>query len=554
MPSDALPTDLLLDSLHQITIKIAREEALAHVLQDVADLACRVSGARCVAMRVVGTQLAADTLVISRAEPEAQGGGTEGRCREILSVLADQPQVVHVPGGPSSLPVDRLLRPLTGGASLLSVPLLVGTDCLGQLCLLDKAAADLFTPFDVKAAKLLAAQAALAVKKLRLVKSHVRRSKELEARTRQLAALNNASMAIAGELVLDKVLQQIVNSARELVGAEYAALGVPSREGTLESFVYSGINREDAARIPRLPQGQGLLGAIIRERRPIRIANIEEDPRSVGFPPNHPDMHSFVGIPVVAGGETLGNLYLTNKRDGLEFTATDQELLEMLAAHAAIVIQNSRLYEQVGRLAIVAERARIGMDLHDGVIQSIYAVGLTLESVRLALPEEDSEIDQLLGHAIEGLNETIRDIRNFILDLRPRRFSGDLDQGMARLVREFQANTMIPVTLKVTPEDVTALPTPVARAVFLTTQEALANIARHARASRVMIEAYRDRGSVKLMIEDDGRGFDMEAQVQTVGHGLSNMRARAEELHGSFSLNSASGQGTKIVLTLPMPE
>jgi len=223
----------------------------------------------------------------------------------------------------------------------------------------------------------------------------------------------------------------------------------------------------------------------------------------------------------------------------------------MLAAHAAIVIQNSRLYEQIGRLAIVAERARIGMDLHDGVIQSIYAVGLTLESVRLSLPENRDEADKLLAQSIEGLNDTIRDIRNFILDLRPHRFSGDLQQGLARLVREFQANTMIPVTLSMSLKASLPVSPPVARAIFLTAQEALANVARHARASQVVVEAQQADSTFELAITDDGRGFDAKVQVQTVGHGLSNMRARAESLEGSFALESSPGQGTSIKLTLP---
>lgn len=377
----------------------------------------------------------------------------------------------------------------------------------------------------------------------------------LETRSRQLAALNEAAMAIAGELALDKVLQQIVDSARELVGAQYAALGVADGEGYLETFIHSGMSEEAAAKISHLPRGLGLLGAIVREKRTIRIPRISDDPRSVGFPAGHPAMDSFLGVPIVAGDQPLGNLYLTNKIDADEFTRADQEMVEMLAAHAAIAIQNARLYEQVGRLAIVEERARIGMDLHDGVIQSIYAVGLTLESARLALSEnleEAKETDRLLEHAIEELNGTIRDIRNFILDLRPRRFSGDLKQGLARLVREFQANTMVNVSLEVKSEAVESLPASIARAIFLTMQEALANVARHSRATEVDISARRINGTVRLTIVDNGRGFDLSSQRRAIGHGLSNMRTRAEELDGTFRLQSAPGQGTKIVLTLPI--
>lgn len=376
---------------------------------------------------------------------------------------------------------------------------------------------------------------------------------ELDRRTQQLAALSRAAMAIASELSLDKVLQQIVDSARELTGAQYAALGVPNAEGLLETFIYSGLSAKEAARMAHLPRGYGLLGAIIREQRPIRIGRISDDPRSVGFPEGHPPMESFLGIPILAGAEPVGNLYFTNKMAAAEFTAEDEELVVMLAAHAAIAIQNARLYEQVGRLAILEERTRIGMDLHDGIIQSIYAVGLTLESTRLVLPEDPQEADQLLGVAIEGLNDAIRDIRNFILDLRPQRFAGDLSEALARLQREFQANTAVPVILTVSPEAVQGLPTAVARAIFLTTQESLANIARHARATQVNLLIERSEAAVRLTISDNGRGFDRATQAQAMGHGLANMRTRTEELHGVFSLDSAPGQGTTIRLQLPLP-
>lgn len=374
---------------------------------------------------------------------------------------------------------------------------------------------------------------------------------ELEERNRQLEALNQAAIAIAGELSLVKVLQKIVDSARELVGAAYAAVGVPNADGLMETFVHSGMSSDEVDKIAHSPHGLGLLGAIIREKRPIRVPRIGDDPRSVGFPLHHPPMVSFLGVPIFAGKQVLGNLYLTEKFDALEFSVDDQKIVEMFAAHAAIAIQNARLYEQVSRLAVVEERARIGMDLHDGIIQSIYAVGLTLESVKLVIPGQPEKVDKLLDRAIVGLNDAIRDIRNFILDLRPQRFRGDVDVGISRLVREFQANAMVSVQLDVEPEAVASLSTPVARAIFLTTQEALANIARHARATQVIIKARRLEGLVELTVLDNGRGFDIDTQNQTIGHGLSNMRARAEELQGSCVIQSVPGSGTRIELSLP---
>ena len=365
-----------------------------------------------------------------------------------------------------------------------------------------------------------------------------------------LESFNKAALAIAGELDSRKILQVVVDTARVLVNAQYAALGVPGRNGLLRRFVYSGMTPEEAAAMPHLPRGEGLLGVIIDEQTSIRLPEIAQDPRSAGFPEGHPLMTSFLGVPIVRAGETLGNLYLTNKMDGDCFTDSDETLIKMLAAHAAVAIQNANLYEEVERLAILEERSRIGMDLHDGVIQSIYAVGLTLESFRLELPDDSGDTAHLLETAISGLNDAIRDIRNFILDLRPRRFSGDLSQGLARLVREFQANTMIPVTLTIA-QQIDDLPTPSASAVFLTTQESLANIARHARASEVTLTLVRSDTAVTLVISDNGQGFDPLDDSRRVGHGLANMQARADGLGGSFKVNAAPGEGTTVTLRLP---
>lgn len=365
-----------------------------------------------------------------------------------------------------------------------------------------------------------------------------------------LIALHEAALAIARDLSLDNVLQHIVEAARRLAGARYAALGVPDTDGRLETFVHSGIAATVVATIPHYPQGLGLLGEIIHTQQSIRLPCLQDHPRSVGFPPNHPPMTSFLGVPIIGGGAAMGNLYLTEKIGATEFSESDQRMVEMLAAHAAVAIQNARLYNQVERLAVLEERTRIGMDLHDGVIQSIYAVGLTLESTRLALPEAPDEVMQLLDRAIMGLNDAIQDIRNYILDLRPRRFRGNLEQGLAQLVREFQANTLTPVTVE-TVGALDALPTPVARALFLASQEALANVARHARATAVSVRLRVQTDAVTLTIVDNGRGFNIHDQTRHIGHGLANMQARADELRGVFSLHTAPGQGTSITLRLP---
>ncbi|MBI4769564.1 MAG: GAF domain-containing sensor histidine kinase, partial [Chloroflexi bacterium] len=260
---------------------------------------------------------------------------------------------------------------------------------------------------------------------------------------------------------------------------------------------------------------------------------------------------SFVSVPLESKNRVIGTLDLAS-RARREFSERDLNMLLAIGHQIGMAVENARLYERVGRLAILEERSRIGMDLHDGVIQSIYAVGLTLESARLALRDDPRSANESVGQAISALNDAIRDIRNFILDLRPQRFEGDLDRGISRLVREFQANALVPVELSVNSEAVARLSPRVAQTLFLTTQEALANVARHARASRVWVGVTQEDGMVKLNISDDGRGFDLSGQPQTVGHGLANMRARAADLQGTFIIESSPGQGTALCLSIPL--
>ncbi len=553
MTENGREIDSLLDAISQATLKITQYGDLRKTLQRIVDSARELLAANYAVLATFQQDHVAQNFVFSGIDPETagsiahppQGIGLLGALtseRETIRIplLTDHPKFSGFPAGHPPM------------NSFLGMPIEQNGVVYGRIYIADKLAGVPFDHTDEQLLRLFAAHAAVALQNAQLVEANRDDRQKLEQRTRQLAALDKATMAISGELTLDKVLQQIVDAARDLVDAQYAALGVPNNQGLLDTFIESGLSKEEIALIPHLPKGHGLLGVLIRERRTIRIPRIGDDPRSVGFPEGHPPMEPFLGVPVMAGGEVVGNLYLTNKIGANEFTQVDQDLVELLAAHAAVAIQNARLYEQVGRLAIVEERTRIGMDLHDGIIQSIFAVGLTLESTKLSLPNNPEDADNLLSHAIEGLNSTIRDIRNFILDLRPHRFQGNLEQGLGRLVREFQANTMVAVSLSAQQEALTVVSASVARSLFLTTQEALANIARHARAKQVIISIEQQENHIVLRISDDGRGFDMAAKSYSIGHGLANMLARAKDLDGTFQIDSAPGQGTAIKLEVPV--
>jgi signal transduction histidine kinase len=543
----------------------------------------------------------------------------------------------------------------------------------------------------------------------------------------RLAALNRASLELVSDLSLETVLERIVQLAREQAGARYAALGVVNESGDLDQFIPIGMTEEEIARMDHLPVGLGLLGLLGEERRAVRVPEIKADPRSVGFPPNHPQMHSFLGVPVVLGETLLGQLYLTDKLDYPEFTEQDVRVIETLAAYAAVAITNARLYEklirrdqqlssrnedlrllndvasaltsslemdeilektldlviayldfeageifllednrkrlrmachrgdfeedfshlerfrigqgyvgtvaatgkplvsnnlrkdmrylrpavldagfkciaciplstgvttvgvmavatrrdrtlsdrvlrlltaigswagitfenarlnrQARRVAVLEERERIGMDLHDGTIQSIYGVGLALDLARVSLEENPDIARKKIAEAIDALNDTIRDIRAYILDLRPRQFRGDdLRLGLDRLVEEFRANCSARVSLVKPENGLVDFPGDNATALFRICQESLANIAKHARANNVEVHLWTAKDRVLLEIADDGRGFDLQKMSVTLGHGLSNMHVRARKVGGEVEITSGPGQGTTVLAWVP---
>jgi signal transduction histidine kinase len=366
-----------------------------------------------------------------------------------------------------------------------------------------------------------------------------------------VAALETATRAIAGLLAVDEVLQVIVEQVRPLVGARYAALGIVDTEGVMERFITSGIDDATRARIGAPPRGHGFLGLIVRENRSIRIRDIAVDPRRYGFPPNHPPMHSFLGVPVTVKGRSVGNLYLTDKSGEAEFSEEDQALVETFAVHAGIAIENARLHEQVQRLAIVDERERISTDLHDSIIQSIYAVGLSLEDVAEIVRTDPDEVERRIERAIVNLHLTIRDIRNFIFGLRPELLGGTtLIDGLVVIVEEFRHNSMIDVELHV--GEIEVEPDEHTTAHLLgVVNESLSNVARHSGGTRatVFVECRRADG-LTLVVEDNGRGFDPGA-VGALGHqGLVNMRSRVASVGATIEIVS-DRTGTRVVVHRP---
>jgi signal transduction histidine kinase len=543
----------------------------------------------------------------------------------------------------------------------------------------------------------------------------------------RLIALHQASLELVKDVSLETLLERIATVACEQAEAQYAALGVLDAHGKLEKFIAVGMTAREIQRIAHPPRGLGLIGALMNTREPLRVPVIQEHPLSVGFPPNHPPMRSFLGVPIRTGDRQLGQIYLTDKKNAPEFTSDDEKIIQMLAAYAATAITNARLYEQmrerdialtrrnvdmaflnsiasiltssleldeilnktlglvmnymgveageiflleedrrslrmvlhrgqaaeafwtrnvfkvgegyigivaenrkpvvstdlandvrflreavvkagfrqiacipllsgenlmgvmsvatqgtepiddhnvemmaaVGnwaglaienarlhanarRLAVLEERQRIGMDLHDGIIQSIYGVGLSLESALHSIESDPQDAKQRVQQAIDGLNQTIRDLRSYILDLRPRQLGNDgLMSGIKRLIAEYRANTFAEVHLTEPDSDLNDLPQSHVMALFHICQEALANSAKHARAKKVHIAVWMTDERVLMEINDDGKGFNMEAMQVSIGHGLSNMRTRARSVGGDVDISSAPNEGTTVLAWVP---
>jgi signal transduction histidine kinase len=261
---------------------------------------------------------------------------------------------------------------------------------------------------------------------------------------------------------------------------------------------------------------------------------------------------SLACIPLTAHRKVVGVMSVASRQERL-FSTRELDLLTAIGTWAGTAIENVRLNRQARRLAVLEERERIGMDLHDGIIQSVYAVGLALDYARMAVDENPNLAQDKISRAIDGLNDAIRDIRAYILDLRPRQLRGEetLMEGIESLAEEFRANTIAEIELNGTNNGLADLPREHSLALFHICREALANVAKHAQARRADISLWTTEDRVMLKVTDDGRGFDLRKMSVTLGHGLSNMHRRARKVGGDVEISSTPSEGTSILAWVP---
>ena len=378
---------------------------------------------------------------------------------------------------------------------------------------------------------------------------------ERAARSDTDRRLIEAGMILASELSLEVVLRRIVEVAAELTDARYGALGVLTSDGQkIEEFITVGITPEERAALGDPPTGHGLLGALIREAHPMRVTDIGADPRSVGFPPHHPPMRSLLGAPITGRGRVFGNIYLTDKSGADAFNDEDERVLVVLASQAAIAVENARLYDEaerngreLRRLEMLEERERIAKELHDGVIQSLFAVGMSLQAV--ASMSGDENVSRRLDAVVEDVDHSIRDLRNYIFGLRPGILADrQLDAALRELADAFGARSDVVTVVEIDGEAASHLASRAADVVQLV-REALSNVERHAGATTCRVTLRREAGGLVVEIDDDGSGFDLSAP--SAGMGLSNLRKRVASLDGRVEIESEAGKGTTVRATLP---
>lgn len=365
------------------------------------------------------------------------------------------------------------------------------------------------------------------------------------SRLDRLSPLIAEAASVEGESDLGRVLRTLVAEVKTATGAPYVALGVLGEHQVLSDFVYEGITEEEAERIGHLPSGRGVLGTVIRENEIIMVDSIADHPDSVGFPPNHPRMKRFLGVPVSAGGETFGNLYLTDKEGG--FTDDDVTVVQALSRIAGAAVQTARLQTRLRHMAVVEDRQRIARDLHDSVIQDLFAVGLGLQGLSARVTEADTS--RLLDDAIDTLDTSVNRLRRYIFELRDvSQPSVSLDERLQSLVARM--GSVYPATVRLTLEDVSEM-TGVDDEIVLIVTEALSNALRHSRAENVSVSVSRQDEEMLLRIDDDGIGFD-PWDTERVGMGVASLRTRARGLGGRVVIESRPDHGTSVEVHFPI--
>ncbi|MFP3881318.1 MAG: GAF domain-containing protein [Actinomycetota bacterium] len=360
---------------------------------------------------------------------------------------------------------------------------------------------------------------------------------------RRLGPLIAEAASVEGETDLGRLLRILVAEVQAATGAPYVALGVIGDHQVLSDFVYEGISKEQADKIGKLPTGHGVLGTVIRENQTIILERISDHPDSIGFPEHHPPMEAFLGVPISVRGDPFGNLYLTDKEGG--FTDEDIATVEAISRIAGAAIQTARLQTRLRQMAVVEDRQRIARDLHDSVIQDIFAVGLSLQG--LGTRVSDQQISDQIDSFIDTLDRTVNKLRRYVFELREDVVPTiGLDDKIQALVARM--GSAYPTRVELSVEPLESYDSDDELVLLIT--EALSNALRHADAEKISVDVAQEEEDIVVRVTDDGVGFD-PAEIEA-GMGLANMRARVLSLDGTLEFHGEPGGGTTVVARIPI--
>ena len=369
-----------------------------------------------------------------------------------------------------------------------------------------------------------------------------------ELTPQRIRSLVEAAASVAGQTDLSSLLRATVATAIDLTGAKYGAIGVLGEHGSLVDFISQGMDEAEIKRISHYPRGTGVLGTITRQAKTVRIDEIADHPDSVGFPEHHPPMHTFLGVPVRVGDRVFGNLYLTEKEGG--FTPQDETVLELLAVTAGAAVATLRLQERLRRAALQEDRERIARDLHDSIIQDLFAIGLGLQTAVGHLGHDAETVRARITDAVDRLDETISALRRYIFDLRPPVWARpSLSTEIRRLVADLSEPYGVDVGIDVDCPPDTPEP-PLSDHIVSVVKESVSNALRHSQARTIDVRVACDGTRLLVNIADDGAGFDPDAEHG--GLGLRNLARRVTAVGGEYVLDTAPGKGTVVSVWFPL--
>ncbi|NWF65385.1 MAG: GAF domain-containing sensor histidine kinase [Chloroflexi bacterium] len=540
-------------ALHRASLELVNDVSLETLLERIAATACEQAGSRYAALGVLSDNgglekfisVGLSDAVVKRIAHPPVGRGLLGELMDTqdplrVPVIQEHPKSVGFPNHHPKM------------VSFLGVPIRTPDRQLGQIYLTDKIDADEFSSDDEMIIQMLATYAATAITNARLIEEMRERDFVLTRRNMDMSLLNDIATTLTSSLELDEILNKALGLVMNYLKVEAGEIFLLEEDKTtLRMMLHRGQAAEAFWTRNVFRVGEGYPGLVAQTGRTIISADLSTDPNFLREAVVKAGFHQILSVPLVSGERVMGVMSVAT-RSKIPFEDRSVQMLNAVGAWAGLSIENARLHVNARRLAVLEERNRIGMDLHDGIIQSIYGVGLALEGTKHLIHEDPQATKEKIDHAIDGLNQAIRDLRAYILDLRPRQLGNDgLLSGIKRLIAEYRANTFSEVNFMPPASDMKELTQSQAMSLFHICQEALANAAKHAKAKNVQISLWTTDDRALLEIHDDGKGFDTEQMSTFIGHGLANMQTRARSIGGDIDISSVPNGGTTVFVWVP---